>query len=179
MGKNLNGDWGRGSQHVSNPLAILIIKHSRKVLWDCSFAVISYKMAEGVGFEPTVPLQGQRFSRPSPSATRSPLPELKRRYYIMPYLNSAVKPAGGVTKTGGNALSMYKKIDQRLPTAGLIQQQVGREGNMEIVEVIQGPEHGLLELTGLIRAREWLTRLIDDITLVLEAIAAHDNWLDA
>ena len=97
----------------------------------------------------------------------------------MPYLNSAVKPAGGVTKTGGNALSMYKKIDQRLPTAGLIQQQVGREGNMEIVEVIQGPEHGLLELTGLIRAREWLTRLIDDITLVLEAIAAHDNWLDA
>ena len=30
-------------------------------------------MAEGVGFEPTVPLRRQRFSRPPPSATRTPL----------------------------------------------------------------------------------------------------------
>src|SRR5947208_2605158 len=30
-------------------------------------------MAERVGFEPTVPLRGQRFSRPSESATLAPL----------------------------------------------------------------------------------------------------------
>ena len=31
------------------------------------------KMAERVGFEPTVPLRGQRFSRPPDSATLAPL----------------------------------------------------------------------------------------------------------
>lgn len=30
-------------------------------------------MAEGVGFEPTVRLHAQRFSRPSPSSSRPPL----------------------------------------------------------------------------------------------------------
>ena len=31
-------------------------------------------MAEGVGFEPTEPAKAQRFSRPPPSTTRTPLP---------------------------------------------------------------------------------------------------------
>ena len=49
---------------------------------------------------------------------------------------------------------------------------------METVGVIQGLEHGLPELTGLIRARKWLTRQLVDLASVLEAIAAHDNRLD-
>ena len=32
------------------------------------------KLAEGVGFEPTVPLRALRFSRPTPSTTQPPLP---------------------------------------------------------------------------------------------------------
>ncbi len=46
---------------------------------------------------------------------------------------------------------------------------------METVEVLKEFEYGLLGLTGLIRTREWLIRLIEDISSVLEAIAAHDN----
>src|SRR5438094_682891 len=45
-------------------------------------------MAERVGFEPTVPLRGQRFSRPSESATLAPLhftrPPLARQDGLFP-----------------------------------------------------------------------------------------------
>jgi hypothetical protein len=49
---------------------------------------------------------------------------------------------------------------------------------METVGIMQGLDHGLPELTGLIRARKWFTRQVDDIALILEAIAIHDNRLD-
>ena len=49
---------------------------------------------------------------------------------------------------------------------------------MEIVEVVQESDFGLPEIAGLIRAREWLIRLMDDMISVLEAIAADDNRQD-
>ena len=44
-------------------------------------------MAERVGFEPTVPLRGHRFSRAAPSTTRTPL----RRFDVGPALPSAAE----------------------------------------------------------------------------------------
>ncbi len=73
-----------GSNPTPSAIILSVTPSPRRVFELCPLPLLKGKgirgdgvasniMAEGVGFEPTVPLQEQRFSRPSPSATRTPL----------------------------------------------------------------------------------------------------------
>jgi hypothetical protein len=66
-------------------------------------------MAEGVGFEPTVPLRARRFSRPFPSTTRTPF------QYDVPADNGVIIPDTGVLTKGGSGLGEDNSLDARRP----------------------------------------------------------------
>src|SRR5436309_4356489 len=59
----------------------------------CFFRAYLHTMAERVGFEPTVQLPGQRFSRPPDSATLAPLPtELAERLLLIKRSRYSIPP---------------------------------------------------------------------------------------
>ena len=58
-------------------------------------------MAEGVGFEPTVRLHAQRFSRPPPSSTRPPL---RRKQFFPCMFNKLVS-------YGNTRITLYDRLE--------------------------------------------------------------------
>ncbi len=61
--------------HVVIVLCKVVLKKQKRP----AYADLFDSLAEGVGFEPTVPLPARRFSRPFPSTARTPFQNVKNR----------------------------------------------------------------------------------------------------
>ena len=62
-----------GANDVAPPLLITQLSETAGLIFAGNYQINRGKMAERVGFEPTEPLQAQRFSRPPRSTTPAPL----------------------------------------------------------------------------------------------------------